>query len=136
MTPVFFGIVLRDFRVGHLLAGPARLAPSPWPRPADTRAVVPAETSLTGFVFKVQGKMGPNQRDCVASLRACSGRVQKGTRLTQVRAGQHIPVNAPLFFVAKERRVAEQALPGDVVGIAKHGTLHIGATQTTTGRWW
>ncbi|MBU8541641.1 peptide chain release factor 3 [Falsiroseomonas tokyonensis] len=130
MTPVFFGSALRDFGVGHLLDGLARLAPPPRPRPADTRMVVPGEANLTGFVFKVQANMDPNHRDRVAFLRICSGRLEKGMRLTQVRTGKHVPVNAPLFFFAKERQVAEEAWPGDVVGIANHGTLRIGDTLT------
>jgi peptide chain release factor 3 len=47
-----------------------------------------------------------------------------------VRTGKQVPVNAPLFFFAKERQVAEEAWPGDVVGIANHGTLRIGDTLT------
>ena len=39
-------------------------------------------------------------------------------------------MNAPLFFFAKDRQVAEEAWPGDVVGIANHGTLRIGDTLT------
>eukprot|EP01031_Cornospumella_fuschlensis_P045314 gene45314-55438_t len=41
MTPVFFGSALRDFGVGHLLDGLARLAPPPRPRAADARMVAP-----------------------------------------------------------------------------------------------
>ena len=130
MTPVFFGSALRDFGVGHLLDGLANLAPPPRARGADTRLVFPAEHKLTGFIFKVQANMDPNHRDRVAFLRVCSGRLQKGMRLAQVRTGKHVPVNAPLFFFAKERQVAEEAWPGDVVGIANHGTLRIGDTLT------
>jgi hypothetical protein len=54
----------------------------------------------------------------------------KGMRLRQVRTGKQVTVNAPLFFFAKDRQVAEAAWPGDVVGIANHGTLRIGDTLT------
>jgi len=130
MTPVFFGSALRDFGVGHLLDGLGRLAPPPRPRPADARVVSPGEEKLTGFVFKVQANMDPNHRDRVAFLRICSGRLEKGARLLQVRTGKQVPVNAPLFFFAKDRQVAEEAWPGDVVGIANHGILRIGDTLT------
>jgi peptide chain release factor 3 len=92
--------------------------------------VRPEEEKLTGFVFKVQANMDPNHRDRVAFVRLCSGRLVKGMRLRQVRTGKQVPVNAPLFFFAKERQVAEEAWPGDVVGIANHGTLRIGDTLT------
>jgi peptide chain release factor 3 len=130
LTPVFFGSALRDFGVGHLLEGLARYAPPPGTRPADPRDVLPEEQKLTGFVFKVQANMDPNHRDRVAFVRLCSGRLSKGMRLRQVRTGKQVPVIAPLFFFAKERQVAEEAWPGDVVGIANHGTLRIGDTLT------
>ena len=128
LTPVFFGSALRDFGVGHLLDGLARHAPPPHARGADARPVAPGEDRLTGFVFKVQANMDPNHRDRVAFVRLCSGRLVKGMRLKQVRTGKQVPVNAPLFFFAKERQVAEEAWPGDVVGVANHGTLRIGDT--------
>ncbi|HYZ34739.1 MAG TPA: peptide chain release factor 3, partial [Crenalkalicoccus sp.] len=130
LTPVFFGSALRDFGVGHLLDGLARYAPPPGSRAADLRAVAPGEERLTGFVFKVQANMDPNHRDRVAFVRLCSGRLLKGMRLRQVRTGKQVPVNAPLFFFAKDRQVAEEAWPGDVVGIANHGSLRIGDTLT------
>ena len=130
MTPVFFGSALRDFGVGHLLDGLARYAPPPRARASDTRLVEPGEAALTGFVFKVQANMDPNHRDRVAFVRLCSGKLTKGMRLKQVRTGKQVPVNAPLFFFAKDRQVAEEAWPGDVVGVANHGTLRIGDTLT------
>ena len=130
LTPVFFGSALRDFGVGHLLDGLARYAPPPGARSADPRPVQPGEAALTGFVFKIQANMDPNHRDRVAFVRLCSGRLFKGMRLKQVRTGKQVPVNAPLFFFAKDRQVAEEAWPGDVVGVANHGTLRIGDTLT------
>ena len=130
MTPVFFGSALRDFGVGHLLEGLSRFAPPPRPRAADIREVEPGEEALTGFVFKIQANMDPNHRDRVAFLRICSGRLLKGARLRQTRTGKTVPVNAPLFFFAQDRQVAEEAWPGDVVGIANHGTMRIGDTLT------
>jgi peptide chain release factor 3 len=130
MTPVYFGSALRDFGVSALLDGLEAYAPPPGARAAVPRAVEPGEDRLTGFVFKVQANMDPNHRDRVAFLRICSGRLVKGMRLAQVRTGKQIPVNAPLFFFAQDRQVAEEAWPGDVVGIANHGTLRIGDTLT------
>src|SRR5690606_16516888 len=130
LTPVFFGSPLRDFGAGHLLDGLARYAPPPRPRTAAAREVTPGEDRLTGFVFSVQANMDPSHRDRVAFPRVCSGRLLKGMRLKQVRTGKQVPVNAPLFFSAKDRQVAEEAWPGDVVGIANHGILRIGDTLT------
>ncbi len=130
LTPIFFGSALRDFGVGHLLDGLAKYAPPPQPRQGDPRSVDPGEEKLTGFVFKIQANMDPQHRDRVAFVRLCSGRLWKGMRLKQVRTGKQVPVNAPLFFFAKDRQVAEEAWPGDVVGVANHGILRIGDTLT------
>jgi peptide chain release factor 3 len=47
-------------------------------------------------------------------------------KLRQVRTGRTIGVNNPIFFFAKERELAEEELPGDIVGIPNHGTLRVG----------
>lgn len=130
LTPIYFGSALRGFGVKHLLDGLANFAPPPSARNADVRTVQPEEEKLSGFVFKIQANTDLQHRDRVAFLRICSGRLRKGARLKQVRTGKSIPVNAPLFFFAKERQVAEEAWPGDVVGIANHGVLRIGDTLT------
>ena len=47
-----------------------------------------------------------------------------------VRTGKPMSLNAPQFFFAQERALAEEAFAGDVVGIPNHGTLRIGDTLT------
>ncbi len=130
MTPVYFGSALRTFGIEALLAGLARYAPSPRPQPAKPHAIDPADGKVAGFVFKVQANMDPNHRDRVAFLRLCSGRFKRGMKLTQVRSGKQIAINNPMFFVARERELAEEAFPGDIIGIPNHGTLRIGDTLT------
>jgi peptide chain release factor 3 len=39
-------------------------------------------------------------------------------------------LNAPQFFFAQDRSIAEEAFAGDVVGMPNHGTLRIGDTLT------
>jgi peptide chain release factor 3 len=74
--------------------------------------------------------MDPNHRDRVAFLRLCSGRFQRGMKLTQVRSAKQLAINNPMFFVARERELAEEAYPGDMIGIPNHGTLRIGDALT------
>jgi peptide chain release factor 3 len=66
----------------------------------------------------------------MAFARICSGRLERGVKLKQVRTGKLIPLNAPQFFFARDRQLAEEAFAGDVVGIPNHGTLRIGDTLT------
>ena len=130
MTPVFFGSALKDYSVETLIQGLAEFAPPPRRQPAQPRSVEPDEERVTGFVFKVQANMDPNHRDRIAFLRLCSGRFRRGMKLKQVRTGKSIAVHSPIFFFAQERELAEEALPGDIIGIPNHGTLRVGDTLT------
>jgi peptide chain release factor 3 len=128
LTPVFFGSALKTFGVAELLRGVGNLAPAPLPRKADRRTVAPAEDKVTGFVFKVQANMDPNHRDRIAFFRICSGRFKRGMKLKHVRSGKVMALVNPVFFLARDRELAEEAFPGDIMGIPNHGQLRIGDT--------
>ncbi len=130
MTPVYFGSALKSVGVSHLLEAVCRLAPPPRPQPARPAPVDPAGDKCTGFVFKVQANMDPNHRDRVAFVRVASGTLRRGMRLKNVRSGKDLKVANPMFFFARERELADEALAGDVVGIPNHGTLSVGDTLT------
>ena len=51
-------------------------------------------------------------------------------KLLQTRTGKEIKVPTPVMFLAQERELAEDAFPGDIIGIPNHGQLHIGDTLT------
>ena len=128
LTPVFFGSALKTFGVAELLRGVGRLAPQPLARAANTRTVTSDEAKVTGFVFKVQANMDPNHRDRIAFFRICSGRFQRGMKLRHVRSGKVMALVNPVFFLARDRELAEEAFPGDIMGIPNHGQLRIGDT--------
>ncbi|QHL91352.1 peptide chain release factor 3 [Sphingomonas changnyeongensis] len=130
LTPVYFGSALKDFGVAELIDALARFAPSPRPQPADPAPVSPDDQAVTGFIFKVQANMNPMHRDRVAFMRLCSGRFRRGMKLTQVGTGKAISVHSPILFFARERETAEEAWPGDIIGIPNHGTLRVGDTLT------
>jgi peptide chain release factor 3 len=85
---------------------------------------------MSAFVFKVQANMDPNHRDRIAFARLCSGKLTRGMKVRQVRTGKTIALNAPQFFFAQDRALAEEAYAGDVVGVPNHGVLRIGDTLT------
>src|SRR5579863_2538314 len=130
MTPVFFGSALNNFGVRELLKGVGDLAPSPRPQPALPQPIAPDAPRVAGFVFKVQANIDPQHRDRIAFLRVCSGRFKRGMKLKQCRTGKTMSIQAPVFFLARERNLAEEAWPGDILGIPNHGTLRIGDTLT------
>lgn len=130
LTPVYFGSALREFGVEALIDALDAHAPSPRPQPANPRTVMPDEPSVAGFVFKVQANMDPQHRDRVAFMRLCSGKFKRGMKLKQISTGKVIAVHSPIFFFARERELAEEAFPGDIIGIPNHGALRVGDTLT------
>ena len=130
LSPVIFGSALRDFCVSELLDCLTRWAPGALPRKATSRIVATDEEAVTGFVFKVQANMDPNHRDRVAFVRLCSGTFRRGMKLFNTRDSRFLTVSNPTFFFAQQRETADQAFPGDIVGIPNHGTLRVGDTLT------
>ena len=130
LSPVFFGSALKNFGVGDLLDAIGRIAPPPRPQQADRRLVEPDESHMAAFVFKIQANMDPNHRDRIAFARLCSGKLTRGMKVKQVRTGKSISLNAPQFFFAQDRALADEAYAGDVVGIPNHGAISIGDTLT------
>ena len=130
LTPVFFGSALKKFGVQDLIDALAEFAPEPQPVEASTRRVDPREAKMSGFVFKIQANMDPNHRDRIAFMRVSSGKLTRGMKARLSRTGKNIALNAPQFFFAQDRQLADEAFAGDVVGIPNHGALRIGDTLT------
>ena len=128
LTPVYFGSALKDFGVAELIDALARHAPPPRPQPAEPAPIAPEADEVTGFVFKVQANMDPNHRDRIAFMRLCSGTFKRGMKLTPTGHGKPIAVHSPILFFAQNREVADEAFPGDIIGIPNHGTLRVGDT--------
>lgn len=128
LTPVYFGSALKDFGVAELIDALSRHAPPPRPQPAEPAPVAPENKEVTGFVFKVQANMDPQHRDRIAFMRLCSGTFKRGMKLTPTGHGKPIAVHSPILFFAQNREVADEAFPGDIIGIPNHGTLRVGDT--------
>ncbi len=126
MTPVYFGSAINNFGVCELLTGLSELAPAPRPQPSSERLVEPFENKVSGFVFKIQANMDPKHRDRIAFVRICSGHFKRGMKLKHSRSGKIINVHNPVLFLAQDRELAEEAWPGDIIGIPNHGALRIG----------
>ena len=130
MSPVYFGSAINNFGVQELLKGLTKLAPSPKNQMSITREVQPEEEKVTGFVFKIQANMDPKHRDRIAFFRLSSGHFKKGMKLHHVRTGKPINLHNPVLFLAQDRETANEAWPGDIIGIPNHGNLRIGDTIT------
>lgn len=129
-TPVYFGSALNNFGIHEILRATCELAPAPRSYQTVTREVLPEEEKFSGFVFKIQANMDPNHHDRVAFLRVCSGRYQKGLKLHHVRLKRDINLSHVLTFMAGERDIVEEALPGDIIGLHNRGTIQMGDSFT------
>ena len=130
LSPIYFGSAIKNFGVRDLLEALIRYAPPPRDQKARSRIVRATEGKLTGVVFKIQANMDPNHRDRIAFMRVASGKLTRGMKSKIVRTGKQLALNAPQFFFAQDRSLAEEAFAGDVVGIPNHGVLRIGDTLT------
>lgn len=130
MTPVFFGSAVNNFGVRELLGGLAQFAPHPRLQSTQSRDIKPDEKKVTAFVFKIQANMDPKHRDRIAFTRICSGRFRKGMKLKHIRSGKMLTIHSPQLFLAQDREVAEEAYPGDIIGLPNYGGLRIGDALT------
>jgi peptide chain release factor 3 len=126
LTPVYFGSALKRFGVAELIEALAVHAPPPRPQPAQSGPIDPERSDVTGFIFKVQANMDPQHRDRIAFMRLCSGKFKRGMKLTPSGTGKPIAVHSPILFFAQDREIADEAFPGDIIGIPNHGTLRVG----------
>ncbi|MDF1709762.1 MAG: peptide chain release factor 3 [Paracoccaceae bacterium] len=130
MTPIWFGSAINSFGVKELMDGIGNLGPEPQPQRAEPRMILPEETNVSGFVFKIQANMDPKHRDRVAFVRLASGHFIRGMKLTHVRSKKPMTISNPVMFLASDRELAEEAWAGDIIGIPNHGQLRIGDTLT------
>ncbi len=131
LTPVFFGSAINNFGIRELLETFISYAPSPLPRPAETRLVDAFEPEFTGLVFKIQANMDPKHRDRVAFLRICSGEFFQGMDVYQVRSDRRFKIKNALQFMSQKRSNIDRAYAGDIIGIHDRGNLMIGDAITT-----
>jgi peptide chain release factor 3 len=130
MTPVYFGSAINNFGLRELLDGLVAFAPLPGVYKTLTREVLPSESKVTGFVFKIQANMDPKHRDRIAFVRIVSGHFKRGMKMLHVRTGKLLNLHNPVLFLAQDRELAEDAWAGDIMGIPNHGNLRIGDSIT------
>lgn len=128
VTPFFFGSAMTNFGVGPLLEAICELCPGPTPRPTVTGERVPEDEQFSGMIFKIQANMNPRHRDRIAFMRVVSGTFERGMEVTLASSGKTLKLRKPHTFMASERAIVEEALPGDIVGLYDPGELRIGDT--------
>lgn len=127
-TPVFFGSALTNFGIEPFLDAFLELTPPPRPRMSDIGSIPVERTLFAGVVFKIQANLDPRHRDRVAFVRVCSGRFQREMEVTHARTGAKIRIKRSHRLFAQERETADEAFPGDIIGLVNPGQFRLGDT--------
>jgi peptide chain release factor 3 len=130
LCPVFFGSALNNFGVKELLDCFVDIAPSPQPKKAAEREVLPSESQFSGFVFKIHANIDPNHRSRIAFVKIVSGLFERNTPYLHVREGKNLKFSSPMTFLASKKEVVDYAVPGDIVGLPDTGNFRIGDSLT------
>ena len=134
VTPFFFGSAMTNFGVGPFLEALTELAPPPRPRPSVEGERRPTDPEFSGFIFKIQANMNKQHRDRIAFMRVVSGQFERGMEVGVARLKKPIKLSKPHTFMASERSIVDEAVPGDIVGLYDSGDLRIGDTLYTGDR--
>ncbi len=138
LSPVFYGSALTNFGVRLLLDAIVDLAPAPRARLDAERNPRPLDAPFSAVVFKVQSNMDPGHRDRMAFLRVCSGRFERGMAVTCGRTAKTLSTKYAHTVVGRDRSTAEEAWPGDVIGLVNAADLRAGDAVHAVGdavRW-
>ena len=127
-TPVLFSAAVLNFGVQHILNTLVDFAPAAEAREDAAGARRAVNSDFSGFVFKVQSGMNSSHRDYVAFVRVCSGQFRRGMIVTHAASGRPFATKYAQHLFGKEREVADEAWPGDIVGLVNASALRVGDT--------
>ncbi|MBJ7472315.1 MAG: peptide chain release factor 3 [Solirubrobacteraceae bacterium] len=127
-TPVLFGSAMWNFGISELLDVIVTHAPPPQPRFQVDGQAREVGAPFSAQVFKVQANTDPRHRDRLAFLRVCSGRFERGMRVTNVRTGRPITLAHVHEVFGRDRGELLEAWPGDVMGVSGVRELRVGDT--------
>ncbi len=129
-TPVFWGSAITNFGIEHFLRSILDLAPTPQPYAMSTGTVDPEGSEFVGFVYKVQANMNKAHRDRISFLRIVSGTFSRGMTAMHPRTGKETKLTYPFEIFGRERKIIDEAYPGDVIGLTNPGLFQVGDTLT------
>jgi peptide chain release factor 3 len=129
-TPVFWGSAITNFGIEHFLRSILQLAPTPQPYAMSTGTIEPESNEFVGFVYKVQANMNKAHRDRISFLRIVSGTFTRGMTAMHPRSGKETKLTYPFEIFGRERKIIDEAYPGDVIGLTNPGLFQVGDTLT------
>ena len=126
LSPVFYGSALTNFGVRLLLDAVVDFVPHPQPRVDAKNACRPLDAPFSAIVFKIQANMNRAHRDRIAFLRVCSGKFERGMTVKNGATGKHLSTKYAHAMLGRDRSTAEEAWPGDVIGLVSTENLRPG----------
>jgi peptide chain release factor 3 len=128
ITPCFFGSAITNFGVELFLDRFKTMAPEPGPRLTEDGRMHSPDAGFAGFIFKIQANMDPAHRDRIAFLRVCSGKFERGMIAQHARLGKTLKLSQAHRLFGQERISADEAWPGDIIGLISPGHFALGDT--------
>ncbi len=129
LSPVYFGSAANNFGVELLLNGFLEYSSPPIPRLSSRGELIPLEhPAFSAFVFKIQTNMNPLHRDRMVFARVCSGKFERDAKVWNTRSGKEIRLSSTHHVFGKEREIANEAYPGDIIGFVTNADFNIGDT--------
>jgi len=129
-TPVYWGSAITNFGIEHFLKSILELAPQPQPFAMSTGAIEPTNKEFVSFIYKVQANMNKSHRDRISFLRIVSGKFQRGMTALHPRTGKETKLTYPFEIFGRDRKIIDEAFPGDVIGLTNPGLFRVGDTIT------
>ena len=126
LSPVFYGSALTNFGVRLLLDAVVDFVPHPQPRIDANNARRPLDAPFSAIVFKIQANMNKAHRDRIAFLRVCSGKFERGMTVKNGATGKSLSTKYAHAMLGRDRSTAEEAWPGDVIGLVSTENLRPG----------
>ncbi len=127
-TPVFFGSAANNFGVELFLDWFIDHSLEPQQRKAGDSFVPLEGPDFSAFVFKIQTNMNPQHRDRMVFARVCSGRFFRDMTAFNTRSGKEVRISNSHSIFGREREIANEAFPGDIIGFITNSDFHIGDT--------
>ncbi|MFY0405494.1 peptide chain release factor 3 [Solicola sp. PLA-1-18] len=127
-SPTVFASAALNFGVSHLLGVLERLGPAPAGADDVDGHHRDVGSPFSALVFKMQAGLDKAHRDHVAYARVCSGVFERGMSVTDARTGRKVTTKYVHTMFGRERRSADVAYPGDVIGLVNASELTIGDT--------
>ena len=123
-TPVFFGSAINNFGVQPLLDFFVEHAPAPRPRETTSREVAPHEDEAHRLRVQDPGEHGSAASRPHRVHAHLLGQVRRRHEGVPRAHRQGSALANALTFMASDREIADEAYPGDIIGLHNHGTIN------------